>query len=408
MASSLAFALAQRMDHVHAVTSAHLYERPEITLPSRENIHGVEVHRLSTCRFGRRTLLRRAVDDLTFYASVFLWILRFAQPGDRLIVATDPPLLSILALIATKLSGSERINWLHDFYPEIAVALGVLPRGAASRLLQTLRDRALASAAMNVVIGERMAGYLRMRGIAAKRIAVIHNWADGAAIKPVAVRFNSLRRHWGLEGKFIVGYSGNLGRGHEFETILGAALALGHDSNIIFLFIGGGHRLSWFREQVRSRGLTNVLIKPFQPETQLSESLSLPDLHLVCLQPALEGLMVPSKFYGVAAAGRPTLFIGDVKGEIPAILRAADCGTAVSVGDADGLAEYILRLRNEPALAERLGENARNVFCRHFERSHAIEAWCEVLRDVVPVQHGRGRRPIRRRDRGLPQDGGGA
>jgi glycosyltransferase involved in cell wall biosynthesis len=286
------------------------------------------------------------------------------------------------------LSGSERINWLHDFYPEIAVALGVLPRGAASRLLQTLRDRALASAAMNVVIGERMARYLRMRGIAAQRIAVIHNWADGIAIRPVAVRFNRLRRNWGLEGKFVVGYSGNLGRGHEFETILGAARALGHDANIIFLFIGGGHRLSWLREQVCSRGLTNVVIKPFQPETQLSESLSLPDLHLVCLQAALEGLMVPSKFYGVAAAGRPTLFIGDVMGEIPAILHAADCGSAVSVGDVDGLAQYILRLRNEPALAERLGENARRVFCHQFERSHAIEAWCEVLRDVAQVQHG--------------------
>src|SRR5262249_21718688 len=164
MASSLAFALAQRLGQVHVVASAHLYDEPEAMLPSRENIGGVEVHRLSTSRFGRRTLLRRALDDLTFYGGVFLWIVRFAHPGDKLIVATDPPLLSIFAFIAAKLSGSERINWLHDFYPEIALALGALPRGTAARFLQTLRDRALQSAALNVVIGERMAGYLRKRG----------------------------------------------------------------------------------------------------------------------------------------------------------------------------------------------------------------------------------------------------
>jgi colanic acid biosynthesis glycosyl transferase WcaI len=379
MASSLGFGLAVRGWDVHAVSCRQLLGNPLADLARHEEIDGVTLHRIWTTSFGRRNILGRAADYLTYYVSVFFWLLFSTRRGDMLIVATDPPLLSVVTSAAAMLTGARRINWLHDLYPEVASALGVSIPSAGYRFLRWLRDRSLTGASMNVAIGDRMAGYVRSRGIQTDRIAVIHNWSDGSSIRPLPSRSNLLRQQWGLADKFVVGYSGNLGRGHEFETILGAAQMLKDQPDIIFLFIGAGHHLSLIEDRVKSLGLSNVVTRPYQPPSRLTESLGVADLHLISLKPALEGLMVPCKFFGIAAAGRPAIYIGDVEGEIPAILNAADCGHAVPVGDAAGLAQSITRLRRSPEQTERLGGNAREVFLRRYDRHHAIDHWCAVL-----------------------------
>jgi hypothetical protein len=155
-----------------------------------------------------------------------------------------------------------------------------------------------------------MANYLSSQGIPQSQITVIHNWADGQAIQPLAAENNPLRTEWQLQDKFVVGYSGNLGRAHEFTTILEAATQLIEDPQIVFLFIGSGPQKLWLEAEVNKRHLTNVLFKPYQPRECLGDSLTVPDVHLISLRPSLEGLMVPSKFYGIAAAGRPVLYLG--------------------------------------------------------------------------------------------------
>jgi colanic acid biosynthesis glycosyl transferase WcaI len=383
MASSLGFGLAERGWEVHAVSSRQLLGEPQTNLPRRERIDGVTLHRIWTTCFGRRNILGRAMDYLTYYISVFFWIFWFTRRGDVLIVATDPPLLSVLASIATTLTGATRVNWLHDLYPEVASALGIPMPRAGYRLLQWLRDFSLIGATMNVAIGDRMAVYVRGRGVPTDRLATVHNWSDGLSIRPLQARANPIRKQWGLTDRFVIGYSGNLGRGHEFETILRAAEALKDKSDIVFLFIGAGHHLSLIEERARALGLSNVICRPYEPPSRLMESLGVADLHLVSLRPELEGLMVPCKFFGIAAAGRPTVYIGDVDGEIPLILNAADCGRTIPVGDVEGLVGYITQLRQSPEQADRWGSNARDVFMRRFDRRHAIEQWNVILNGVV-------------------------
>ncbi len=383
MASSLAFGLADRGWDVHAVSSRQLLGTPDADLPSREEVHGITVHRIWTSRFGRRRVLGRVVDYATYYVSVFLWLLKFTRRSDMLIVATDPPLLSVLASVAATLTGAVQVNWMHDVYPEVAVGLGVSMPRLGYRLLQWLRDRSMRGAAMNVAIGKRMAEYIRGRGVPPELIEVIHNWSDGRSIRPLPHSDNILRQQWGLTGKFVVGYSGNMGRGHDFETILRAAKALEGQRDVVFLFIGAGHQLTLISEHARALNLLNVVLRPYQPPSQLTQSLSVPDVHLVSLKPTLENFMVPCKFYGVSAAGRPTIYIGDVTGEIPAILADADCGRAIAVGDVGGLVECIAELQQSPEQAERWSRNAREVLLNRFDRHLALDCWCSVLDRLV-------------------------
>ena len=123
----------------------------------------------------------------------------------------------------------------------------------------------------------------------------------------------------------------------------------------------------------------NVLFQPYQPRERLSFSLSVSDLHVVSLKPTLEGLIVPSKFYGIAAAGRPVLFMGSPSGEIAKLLLEHRCGYTVGIGDTERTVAIIARLASDEAECQRLGQAARVALEQHYNKETALRAWDETL-----------------------------
>jgi colanic acid biosynthesis glycosyl transferase WcaI len=247
------------------------------------------------------------------------------------------------------------VNWLQDVFPEVATALGIRAPG----LVGKLRDWSLRRARTNVVVGEKMA----------ERVAnatVIHNWAD-AALAPHARAPHPA---------FVVGYSGNLGRAHEFDTILGAMHALPH---VRFQFTGGGAQL----QAVRAAAGPNAEFRPYAPREHLSESLSAADVHLVSLQPQLEGLIVPSKFYGILAVARPVIFIGAADGELARLIARFRCGITVQPGDVAGLTAAVERLARDRSECEAMGRRGRDAYLAHFAPARAFDAWERVLEEAA-------------------------
>ena len=358
MLSDLAFHLAARGWEVKVITSRQRYDDAGAQLPRHEVERGVRITRIATTRFGRRFLPGRAIDYATFYWNAFRAI---RASRDAIVVAmTDPPLLSVVAALAAP----RVVNWIQDLFPEVAEGLGMRGFG----LLRRARDWSLRRAKANVVLGERMAERL------AKVDAVVqHNWAtDG--LTPIARDANRLRRDWNLGDRFVVGYSGNLGRAHEFATIIAAARAL---PSIDFLIIGGGAQLEAVKSETRD--LANVQFRPYQPRELLSESLSAADVHLISLQPQLEGLIVPSKFYGVLAVARPAIFIGDRDGEVARAMNAHRCGFVVEPGDANGLIEAIRTLATDREASGAMGRAGRARYETAFAPSIALAAWEQIL-----------------------------
>lgn len=386
--TDLAEHLAAQGRDVQIVTSRMLYDDASACLPQREVINGVAVYRVWTSRFGRAHLIGRAIDYLTFYLSAFLRLLLTVRRGDTLIAKTDPPLISIVAAVVCWLKGAKLVNWLQDLFPEVAEALGVgLAKGAPGKLLRSLRNWSLRCADTNVVLGELMQERLLANGIPAHKIAIIHNWVIGE-LHPVSKQDNPLIREWGLDGKFVVGYSGNLGRAHDYQTLLDAIEQLQHHADLMFLFIGGGAGLDILKREVATKGLNNVLFKPYQPLELLSQSLSVPDVHLITLQPELEGLIVPSKFYGVLAVGRPIVFIGDGGGEIGRQLERGRIGTSVQPGAVDDLVSaladlYQGRFDRLPQLSERVLQLQQHLF--HAGQSLVLWQSQLVLLDSMEV-----------------------
>jgi colanic acid biosynthesis glycosyl transferase WcaI len=376
--------LAQRGFEVHVICSRQLYGDASAQLPRAETLSGVMIHRIATTRFGRARLLGRAVDYASFFLSGAVLLMRLARSGDVLIAKTDPPLLSLLAAPIARLKKLALINWQQDVFPEVASLLGANPLPKhVDQLLRRLRDWSLRSANMNVLVGQRMLEYIASRRVPRERLCVIENWADATSIQPKDARCSTLRTQLGLAGQFVVGYSGNLGRAHEHAPLLAAASALKDDTSVAFLFIGGGVKMEALKAQVDERNLRRVRFLPYQPRECLEDSLAAADVHLVSLIPALEGFIVPSKFYGILAAGRPVVFIGDPDGELARIIRATGSGVVVGTAQGAELASAIRRLQRDDSERQAMSLAARQLMDDRYTANRGVAIWAELLGRVA-------------------------
>lgn len=379
--SDLAFFLATRGWQVHVIASQLRYDYPVDPLPARESVQGVQVLRVWSTRFGGSGIPGRLADYLSFYLGAAWAVFALARRGDVVVAKTDPPMLSVVVGPMAWLRRAKLINWLQDVFPEVAAALGMrLAQGIPGRMLVRWRDATLRMAAINVVIGESMAIRLRS-ALPAIRVRVVPNWVDDVVIKPLPASENPLRNKWGLIGKFIVGYSGNMGRAHSLVPILQAAALLRSDPDVVFLLIGDGAGRPALEAEARTTGLNNVIFKPYQPRDRLGLTLTLPDVHLVSLKPELEGMIVPSKAYGVLAAGRPMIFMGAATGDIGSMVDKAGCGVVIPEGDGESLARSIHRLRNNPPECTAMGRQARLLLESDFSQAASLEAWETIVKN---------------------------
>jgi glycosyltransferase involved in cell wall biosynthesis len=380
--TELAEFIATHGHEVHVIASRSRYDGGA-PLAARDSFHGVQIHRVRTSRFGRRSI-GRVFDYLSFYAAATVAAFCIVRRGDVLVAKTDPPMLSVPLAMVCGARRAHLVNWLQDVFPEIAERLET--RLPASTLLRAVRNWSLRRASINVCISDGMKQLIVAAAGPRTRTAVIHNWSDGKAIRPLPPRDNSLRAAWGLEERVVFGYSGNMGRAHELGTILEVATHLSAREDIAFLFIGDGKQREWLEREARDRGLDNVLFQPYQPYERLPLSLTVPDVHFVSLKPQLEGLIFPSKLYGALSAGRPIIFLGDPDGEVARLIeRPPARGLAVSNSDVAGLERCVVLLADDAHTRAVMGRSGRELFEARFERQLALEAWRSVIESSLPL-----------------------
>jgi glycosyltransferase involved in cell wall biosynthesis len=239
---------------------------------------------------------------------------------------------------------------------------------------------ALRRAAANVAIGSNMAERVTAIGVSAANIRVIPNWADEHAIQPIAATSSRARQAWGLKtSDFVIGYSGNLGQAHEVETLASAARLLGHRTDLRFLFIGGGRQHQRLQSLIREHNLKNFIFLPHQPREELSDTLAAADVHWLSLRPELEGLIVPSKLYGILAAGRPVLAVCDERGEAAKVVQEHKCGFVVQPGDGASLARAIEMLAEDSELRQKMGDRSRAASEQNYSKHGSLTSWSQLI-----------------------------
>ncbi len=351
------------------------------------DLEGVRIVRIPGLKKASSSVIPRLVDFALFYVGLLFVGGSTIKRGDTVVCLTDPPMVSVLMQALTRLKGARLVNWLQDIYPETATALGFgNPRNPIIRCMKALRNRSWKRADMNVCIGEVMKSRVAHHGVPCSRIRVVPNWADEVALAPLPVTHNALRREWGLPGdSVIVGYSGNLGRAHDAGTMLdaGRQLVAAGEERLHFLFVGGGVKRELLPDESEEPEVASRFhARGYRPRSELRQSLSVADIHWLSLEPELEGLIVPSKFYGAIAAGRPVIFIGDTEGEIARLIAKAKCGRSFAKDDVQGVTDYLRILAGDAALRERLGANGRRYSETHLSRLARIAEWDALLREI--------------------------
>ena len=365
---------------VSVVTSDGDTVEPGRRYPERERLDRIDIVRVPTWRFSRGSILGWVLNSFSFYPMALISALRLRR-HDVVVLMSDPPLLQALGPVIRLFTRARIVCWCQDLYPEVAVALGILrERSWFARLLGAMSRWSLRRADQVIAIGDGMAERLCLKGVARDRIEVIGNWADGDMIHPLPFDQNPFVREQGLDGKFVALYSGNLGVGHHFVTVTEAAERLRSAEGLRFLFIGAGKQRARLME--RMRGWPTAQFLPPQPESELAQSLGAGHVHLVTLQPGLEGVIVPSKLYSALAAGRPVLFIGPPSGDAARLIEKAGCGFVIAPGDVSALVNALTTLMRSPAAVRQLGENGRRHFEAHCDRKIATSRFARLLTDV--------------------------
>ena len=335
-----------------------------------ENAPDATIHRVKSLRFSRGTL-GRVSSYLSFYIGAAWRALTMPRP-DVVLTLTTPPLLSLIGAVVHRLRGTRFFIWEMDMYPDVAVDLGYIRSGSLlHRLTGTLADWSRRQADGIVALGECMRTRLIARGVHPSKITVVHNWADSRQIRVLPSRLT--------DGRLHLVYSGNLGLAHDLDTITAAMLQLRDDSRFSFTFVGGGSRRTELTAFVEANKINSVTMRPYVPRADLSETLGLGDIGLVTQRDDTCGSVVPSKVYGLMAAGRPILFIGPAAATPAQVIETHSCGWRVACGDSDSLAQLLQHLAAHPKEIHSAGANARHALETNYDFSLGTKRMIAVL-----------------------------
>jgi len=259
-----------------------------------------------------------------------------------------------------------------DVYPDIASDIGYFKKdGIVERLSGAVLDWSRRRADVIITLGDEMKVRLVARGIPEHKIHVAENWASGLEIVPIEFP----------DGPLTVHYSGNFGLAHEVATISAVIDRLANHPNFRFIFAGGGPRRPQLETYCRERAIRNVEFRPYCANAQLSHSLAEGHLGLITQIPETLGSIVPSKVYGIMAAGRPLLYIGP-DGSTPARhIQSFDCGWRIQPGDVDGVIRLLHRLDVNRQLLLEAGARGRLAFERYFDRPIGVARILAIVLD---------------------------
>jgi putative colanic acid biosynthesis glycosyltransferase WcaI len=350
-------------------------------LVGHEEYRGVQILRARGTRFDKRRFAGRATNYVTYFLSACWAGLRVERP-DIVVALTDPPIIGLAAYLAGRRFRAPLVMSYRDLFPEVAALLEDFHSDTINALLQAVNRFLCRRAARVVALGETMRRRLiENKGAPPERTVIIPDWADTTAITPGQKR-NAFADAHKLTDKFIVMHSGNMGLSQSLETVVEAAALLADLPDLCVVFQGDGVKKADLQEQVRRLGLTNVVFLPYQPKDRLGESFAAADVFIVSLRAGLAGYIVPSKLYGILAAGRPYVAAVEETCEVASLTAREQCGLQAPPGNAADMAARIRTLYDDRDLLARCGANARRA-ARVFDRTVQVAHYMALFQDLA-------------------------
>ena len=349
--------------------------------PRRVVQNGVEVVRVPSTSFERSKLGARAANYATYLTSALLRGLRGPRP-DVVLCMTDPPIVADIALLLARRYRVPLVVISQDVFPEIAVQLNRLENPVAKRLLRGLVSLYLRRADRIVAIGDTMRRRLEEKGARPDRVRVIPNWVDTSRLVPTE-KANEWSRKIGLDEKFVVMHSGNVGHAQDLDSLVRAATFLRDLDDLSIFIIGTGARHAELVALAELLEVDQVTFLYYQSRGVLTQSLSAADVHVVGLAPGLAGYVVPSRLYGILAVARPVIAAAEAESETAQVVERIGCGIVVPPGRPELLARAIRDAHDGKYDLAEMGRRGREWVEREADRSVAVRRYRDLLGELA-------------------------
>jgi colanic acid biosynthesis glycosyl transferase WcaI len=399
--TSIATELAHRGHRLHVVTALPWYEHHAVEpgwdgqLVRSQPTPWGRISRVHPFPTDKTDITARALAFGGFTALAGVTAL-LARTRPDVVLAMSPPLtLGPAGWAVARARGVPFVFNIQDVFPDVAVELGLLTGrrtiAAARWLERTTYRHADAITVLSEDLADNVRAKLAQGGPRRSRppveVRVIPNFVDTAWIRPASAD-NDYRARYGLAGKRVVMYAGNVGFSQSLELLLDAAATFVDDPDVVFVVNGGGAARAGLER--RASGLPNVRFVDRQPRSRLPEVLAAADVHVVPLKRGLARASVPSKLYSILAAGRPIVASVDTGTEVARTVERAGAGLAVPPEDPEAFTKAVRRLLDAPDEAAEMGRRGRR-FVEQWASPAAVALAYEEL--FHQVRAGLGRRP---------------
>jgi colanic acid biosynthesis glycosyl transferase WcaI len=395
--TSIASELVARGHRLHVVTALPWYVHHRIEegwtgrLVRHQETEWGRITRVHPFPTDKRNIPARALAFGGFTALVS-GMATLSRPRPDAVLAMSPPLtLGTAGWLAARARRAPFVFNIQDVFPDVAVELGVITNPTVIALASGLVRQTYLHADAVTVLSEdlRVNVASKIAGRRSERVRVIPNFVDVERIRPTP-RENSYRRQFGLSGKTVVMYAGNVGLSQSLDLVLAAAAALAHEPHVVFVVNGGGSARTDLER--KAAGLRNVRFVDHQPNDRLPELLAAADVHVVPLRKGLARASVPSKMYSILAAGRPIVASVDPGTEVATVVERAGAGLTVAPDEPEAFTKAVARLVSDPDEAARMGAAGR-AFVERWASPAAVAAHYEALFQEL-IDANRAPRPL--------------
>ncbi|HKD06966.1 MAG TPA: glycosyltransferase family 4 protein [Bryobacteraceae bacterium] len=378
--SDLCAGLASRGWKVTAVACNRSCRNDNEIYPRRTTWEGVEFLRVWRPAFRQASSTGRMANSVWMTIAWSAMALNPFRHVDVLVIGTDPVLSAVAARFWRLFRPGVRIaHWCFDLYPEAAVTSGMSSADSlVVRLAKRLMSVAYASCDLIVDIGACMRCLLAAYQSPAK-VETITPWALVETPSPAPVDSEERIRLFG-ESRLALLYSGTFGRAHSWTGIPELAKAIAGFGSIVFSV--QGNRVEALKEAVKESGAP-IPFAPFASEDRLQARLSAADVHIVTLHEGWTGTVVPSKFFGALAMGRPVLFVGRADSAIALWIEQFGLGWVLSANNFDSVFRDLRRLAECSETKRQLFERCHKAYIQHFSKHEALDRWDRSLRAIL-------------------------
>lgn len=358
----------------------------------KEEINGVKVLRIRVPEFSKSDKMSR-VWNITSY---FLGAMRATfqvGPMDYVFSISQPPILGgLLGVWGKWIKHAKFIYNIQDFNPEQVIAVGYTQNKLVTDVMMQLDKFSCRQSDLIITVGRDLVQTLeqRFRGKTVPKTAMIHNWIDETEIYPLPPthpKVQAFKKKYGLDGKFVVMYSGNIGLYYDLENIIRVVEKFGKGTRtpdgreVAFAFVGAGSVLERLVEYVREHQMENVVFIPYQDKENLIYSLNAGDVHWCINAKGIKGVSCPSKYYGLAAVGKPVLGVLEAGSEVRCLIEDTQDGLCCEPGDYQKVEQNLRWFIDHAGSPEvdQMGTRGRTNLEKNLTRRVSVQKYAEAI-----------------------------